>query len=142
MYKIRIYHRNAVKIDEETGELVLDRNMLESALGFSVSHSIVELVNGSTSRARGLHPNNKYKDETKGIKLAKEYQAEHPDEKVFHVMEKDLTKEQYESAFNKMEEFEPYENEKIPKEVLGGMYRLLGNNCSDFIHIFLLYFLL
>ena len=30
-----------------------------------------------------------------------------------------------------MEEFEPYVGEEIPKEVLGSMYRLLGNNCAD-----------
>ena len=131
MYKIRIYHRNAVKEDLKTEKLVLDRNPLESALGTSVGHSIVALYDGTTEIARGLYPNNKYEDETKTIKDAKKYQEEHPDEKVFHVIEIDLTKEQYKGAFNKMEEFEPYVGEEIPKEVLGSMYRLLGNNCAD-----------
>ena len=79
MYKIRIYHRNAVKENIKTEKLVLDRNPLESALGTSVGHSIVALYDGTTEIARGPYPNNKYEDETKD---AKKYQEEHPDEKV------------------------------------------------------------
>ena len=131
MYKFRVYHRNAVEEDPETGKIYLDRNRLESALGTSVGHSIVALYDGTTERARGLYPNNEYKDETESIKLAKEYQKLHPDEKVFYVIEFDLTKEQYEGAWNVMEKFEPFKNGYIPEEVLGGMYRLLGNNCAD-----------
>ena len=132
MYKFRVYHRNAVKEDPETGKLVLDRNPLKSALGASVGHSIVALYDGTTERARGLYPNNKYKNEAKSIKDAKEYQEEHPNEKVFYVIEFDITKEQYEGAWNVMKKFEPYVGKNIPKEVLDGMYIILGNNCADF----------
>ena len=131
MYKFRVYHRNAVKEDPETGKLVLDRNEFEQFIGRSVGHSIVALYDGTTERARGLYPNNKYKDEAESIELAKEYQEQHPNEKVFYVIEFDLTKEEYEGAWNVMKKFEPYVGEEIPKEVLGGMYIILGNNCAD-----------
>ena len=90
MYKFRVYHRNAVKEDPETGKLVLDRNEFEQFIGRSVGHSIVALYDGTTERARGLYPNNKYKDEAESIELAKEYQEQHPNEKVFYVIEFDL----------------------------------------------------
>ena len=131
MYKFRVYHRNAVKEDPETGKLVLDRNEFEQFIGHSVGHSIVALYDGTTERARGLYPNNKYKDEAESIELAKEYQEQYPDEKVFYVIEFDLTKEQYEGAWNVMKKFEPYVGKNIPKEVLGGMYIILGKNCAD-----------
>lgn len=131
MYKFRVYHRNAVKEDPETGKLVLDRNEFEQFIGHSVGHSIVALYDGTTERARGLYPNNKYEDEAESIELAKEYQEQYPDEKVFYVIEFDLTKEQYEGAWNVMKKFEPYVGKNIPKEVLGGMYIILGKNCAD-----------
>ena len=133
MYKLRIYFRNAVEEDED-GNLFLDRNGFEQFIGHSNGHAIVELDDGTESRARGLYPNNRYEDEAKSIKDAKEYQEQHPDEKVFYVIEFDLTKEQYEGAWNVMKKFEPYVGEEIPKEVLDGMYIILGNNCSDLVN--------
>jgi hypothetical protein len=130
MYKLRIYFRNAVEEDED-GNLFLDRNGFEQFIGHSNGHAIVELDDGTKSRARGLYPNNEYKDEAKSIKDAKKYQEQHPDEKVFYVKEFDLTKEGYEGGWNVMKEFEPYVGKEIPKEVLGRIWTLFGYNCSD-----------
>ena len=134
MYKFRVYFRNAVERDKDTGHLVLDRTKFEQLIGHSNGHAIVELVDGTNARARGLYPNNRYKDETKTIENAKEYQEEHPDEKVFYVKEIDITKEQYEGAWNVLEKFEPYKGKEIPKEVLGHIWTLFGYNCSDLVN--------
>jgi len=133
MYKLRIYHDVKVIEDSDTGELVLKRNAIESALGISVGHSIVELDDVITSpKIRGLYPNNEYLDESARINDARNYQVNHPNEKAFHLKEIHLTKEQYENALNEMNKYEKYVNDVIPKEILGGMWRILGNNCSDF----------
>ena len=134
MYKFRVYFRNAVERDQETDKLFLDRGNFEKLIGHSNGHAIVELDDGINARARGLYPNNEYKDETKTIENAKEYQEEHPNEKVFYVKEIDLTKEQYEGAWNVLEKFEPYKGKEIPKEVLGHIWTLLGYNCSDLVN--------
>ena len=133
MYKLRIYHDVKVVEDSDTGELVLKRNSIESALGVSVGHSIVELDDGITNpKIRGLYPNNEYLDEGARVNDARNYQVNHPSKKALHLKEIHLTKEQYENALNEMNKYKKYVNDVIPKEILGGMWHILGNNCSDF----------
>ncbi|MDC0865205.1 hypothetical protein OAP56_04590 [Rickettsiaceae bacterium] len=137
MYTLKIYHDVKIEKDEQN-EPVLVQNMAESSLGFYTGHSYIALNDGGDKPiVRGFYPDNVYKDDSERIKLSKEFQEKNPDFNAYHAKEIKLNKEQYDKALNELNKYEKYidpikKQGTLPKEIINGMWRLLGNNCSDF----------
>ena len=67
------------------------------------------------------------------LKLAREYESQHPNEKILHSKIINIKEIQYLEAMVLLDEYEKYIGKKMPSEI----YSLSGNNCSHFVnHIY------
>lgn len=138
MYTLKIYHDVKIEEEVETKELVVVQNIAESSFKFFTGHSYFALSDGGDKPiVRGFYPDNVYKDDSKRIELAEKFQEKNPNFNAYHVKEIKLNKEQYDRALEELSKYDKYlDKEKkqgiLPKEAINGMWRLIGNNCSDF----------
>jgi len=67
------------------------------------------------------------------LDLAREYEAQHPEDKILHSKTIEITEIQYLEGVVLLDDYEQYLGKKIPSEVYG----ILGNNCTHFVnHIY------
>jgi hypothetical protein len=67
------------------------------------------------------------------LKLAREYEAEHPEDKILHSKAINIKEIQYLEAMVLLDGYEQYIGKKMPSEIYG----LLDNNCAHFVnHIY------
>ena len=67
------------------------------------------------------------------LKLAREYESQHPNEKILHSKIINIKEIQYLEAMVLLDDYEQYKGKKMPSEIYG----LFGNNCAHFVnHIY------
>jgi hypothetical protein len=132
MYQLIIHHD--IGLSKQNQQFITD--------GWNLGHVYLELKGNDDSAVYGIESGwneSKIKyfeyrpHDKERLDRAREYESQHPNEKILHSKTINIKEIQYLEAMVLLDDYEQYIGKKMPSEI----YSLFGNNCAHFVnHIY------